>query len=63
MNGEAGYLIQRATTQLEFAQKATMHEVAAIHLELSSRYLARAQMLIDSERHEDRRDNVVSIRR
>ena len=63
MIGEADYLIRRASMQLEFAQKATMREVAAVHLELSSRYLARAQTLIDAERREDRRGNVISIRR
>lgn len=62
MNGEADYLIRRAATQLDLAHKATMREVAVIHLELSSRYLARAQTLIDTERRQDGRDNVISIR-
>jgi hypothetical protein len=63
MIGEADYLIRRATVQLDCAREAASHDVAAIHLELSSRYLARAQTLIDAERRIDRRENVVSIRR
>ena len=63
VTAEADYLIRRSSAQLELARCATMRAVAVIHLEMSSRYLARAQELIDAERLLDRHGNVVSIRR
>ena len=63
ITAEADYLIRRASAQLDLAHRATMRGVAMIHLEMSSRYLERAQALIDAERLLDRRGNVVSIHR
>lgn len=61
--GEADYLIRRAGAQLELARRAELHEVSIVHLELSSRYLERARDLIDAERRQERRANVVAFRR
>lgn len=63
LTAEADYLIKRAATQLELAHRAALREVAVVHLELSSLYLERAKSLIDAERRQERRANVVSIRR
>ena len=60
---EADYLIRRAGAQLELAGRATMRTVIDVHLELSSRYLAKAREVIDGERLVDRRANVISIAR
>ena len=61
--GDAEYFVGRAGTQLMLARQASLRTVALVHLELSGLYLARAQTLIDAHRREERRANVVSIRR
>jgi hypothetical protein len=60
---EAEFLIRRATAQLDLARRAALPDVSGVHLEMSSLYLERARMLIDSERQRDRRSNVIQLRR
>lgn len=61
ITAEADYLIRRGMQQLDLAQRAADRSIAVIHLELSSRYLERAQEIIDSARQPIRPRNVVSI--